>query len=228
LLRRFFQITIFTAGIAIVLQNAGFNLTALFAVLGLGGLALSLSAKETLEDIINGFIILVDRPYQIGDRVKVENMDTWGDVEDVGTRTTKIRTLDNRLVVIPNSIMGNSQVENYTVGDPSYRVDLSLGIAYGSDIDLVIEIVEGAIKNVEGIKKDPPPQVDFIDFGESAMVFQVFYWLESYRDLRLRTSVNKAIVLALDESNIEMPYTTYDINLAYQERFLDEGPELLD
>jgi small-conductance mechanosensitive channel len=215
-------------GVAVVLKNAGFNLTALFAVLGLGGLALSLSAKETLEDIINGFIILVDRPYRIGDRIKVDNMDLWGDVEDIGIRTTKIRRLDNRLVVIPNSIMGNNQVENYTNNDPSYRVKLSLGIAYGSDIDKVIEILENTIVKIDGIKEEPAPQADFIDFGETAMIFQVFYWLKSYRDLRLRTSVNKAIILALEEQKIEMPFPTYDVNVEIKGRIQGKQSEQMD
>jgi MscS family membrane protein len=228
LLRRLIQITIFIVGVAVVLKNAGFNLTALFAVLGLGGLALSLSAKETLEDIINGFIILVDRPYRIGDRIKVDNMDLWGDVEDIGIRTTKIRRLDNRLVVIPNSIMGNNQVENYTNNDPSYRVKLSLGIAYGSDIDKVIEILENTIVKIDGIKEEPAPQADFIDFGETAMIFQVFYWLKSYRDLRLRTSVNKAIILALEEQKIEMPFPTYDVNVEIKGRIQGKQSEQMD
>jgi len=221
LLRRSLQVLIILTGLAIVLQNFGFKLTALLAVLGLGGLAVSLAAKETLEDIINGFILLIDRPFQIGDRIKVESMDTWGDVEDISARTTQIRTLDNRLVIVPNSIMGNSQVENYTSSDPSYRVDVSLGIAYGSDIDQVIEILEGAILSVEGINNSEPPLVNFLEFGDSAMVFQIFYWLESYLDIRLRTKVNKAIIEALEEVHIEMPFTTYDINLAYKERLAD-------
>jgi len=217
LLRRSLQVLVILLGLALVLQNIGFNLTALFAVLGIGGLAVSLAAKETLEDIINGFILLIDRPFQIGDRIKVESMDTWGDVMDIGARTTQILTLDNRLVIVPNSIMGNSQVENYTSPDPSFRVDLSLGIAYGSDIDQALETIEVAILSVEGIMQDKPPLVDFLEFGDSAMLFRVIYWLDSYLDIRIRTKVNKAIVKALDEAGIEMPPTTYDVNLAYKD-----------
>jgi len=136
---------------------------------------------------------------------------------DIGARTTQILTLDNRLVIVPNSIMGNSQVENYTSPDPSFRVDLSLGIAYGSDIDQALETIEVAILSVEGIMQDKPPLVDFLEFGDSAMLFRVIYWLDSYLDIRIRTKVNKAIVKALDEAGIEMPPTTYDVNLAYKD-----------
>ncbi|HUV91936.1 MAG TPA: hypothetical protein VMV80_02525 [Anaerolineales bacterium] len=85
----------------------------------------------------------------------------------------------------------------------------------------MIEILEGAILSVEGINNSEPPLVNFLEFGDSAMVFQIFYWLESYLDIRLRTKVNKAIIEALEEVHIEMPFTTYDINLAYKERLAD-------
>jgi small-conductance mechanosensitive channel len=218
LIRRSIQGLIFLVSLGIILDNFGFNLSALLAVLGLGGLAVSLAAKETLEDMINGFIILIDQPFRIGDRIKIESMDTWGDVVAIGSRTTQIRTIDNRLVIIPNSIIGRSQVENFTYPDPSYRVEVSLGIGYGSDIDQVIEIITNAMLRVPGIMESKPPFVDFVEFGDSAMIFRAYYWLKTYEDLRLRTQVNKSISDALEEANVEMPFVTYDVNLAYKEK----------
>lgn len=217
LIGRSLEVLIFLIALAIILQQFGVNLTALFAVLGLGGLAVSLAAKETFEDIINGFIILIDRPFQVGDRIKIETMNSWGDVVVIGSRTTQILTLDNRLVVVPNSVIGNSQLENYTRPDPKYRAELTLGIGYDSDIDQVIEIIERAVLSVAGISKQPPPFVRLEEFGDSAMIFRAFYWLKSYKDLELRTTVNKSIYQSLSKANIEMPFTTYDLNLNYQE-----------
>ena len=226
LIRRAIQLVIILVGLAIVLQNFGVNLTALLAVLGLGGLAVSLAAKETLEDMINGFIILIDNPFQIGDRIKIESMDMWGDVEAISSRTTQIRTLDNRLVIVPNSVIGNSQIEKFTYSDPSYRIDVSLGIAYGSNINRVIEIIEQAISSVPGILESKPPMVDFLEFGDSVMIFRARYWLESYTDIRLRTDVNKAIYRSLTEAKIDMPFITYDINLVYKEPLPDENKDI--
>lgn len=216
LLRRLIQVLIIIVGLAVILTQFGVNLSALLAVLGLGGLAVSLAAKATLEDMINGFIILIDRPFQVGDRIKIESMDDWGDVEAIGSRTTQIRALDNRLVIVPNSIIGRNQVENFTLSDPSYRVDISFGVSYEADIDQVIKIVTSAIQDVPGILKGKAPSVDFIQFGDSAMIFRALYWLKTYKDIALRTQVNKAISTALAEANIEMPFVTYDINLAYK------------
>lgn len=225
LLSRSIQVLIFLVSLAIILQAFGVNLSALLAVLGLGGLAVSLAAKETLEDIINGFIILIDRPFQIGDRIKIESMDTWGDIESIGSRTTQIRTVDNRLVIVPNSIIGNSQVENFTGPDPSLRLEVSLGIGYGSDVDQVLEIIKNAIQSVPGTSDSQPPVVEFREFGDSAMIFRALYWLKDYHDIRLRTEVNRSIYMALTEANIEMPFVTYDINLSYKDQSQDKNKE---
>jgi small-conductance mechanosensitive channel len=213
---RLAQVGIVFASLAIILQNFGFNLSALLAILGLGGLAVSLAAKETLADMISGFIILIERPYQIGDRIKIETMDNWGDVESIGMRTTRIRTLDNRLVIVPNSVIGRNQVENYTYPDPSVRVEVLLGIGYGSDLDLVEKTIEKAVLSVPGILKGELPVVELTEFGDSAANYRVRYWLKSYNDVQLQTKVNKAVYQALTEANIEMPFITYDVNLSYK------------
>jgi small-conductance mechanosensitive channel len=215
LIYRLVQVAIVFTTLAIILQNFGFNLSALLALLGLGGLAVSLAAKETLADMISGFIILIDRPYQIGDRIRIDTMDDWGDVEDIGMRTTRIRTLDNRLVIVPNSVIGRNQVENYTYPDPSIRVEVSVGIGYGSDFKLVKETIEKAVLSVSGISDRENPFVELTEFGDSALIFRVRYWLKSYTDVQLQTTVNNAIYQALTDANIEMPYITYDVNLSY-------------
>jgi small-conductance mechanosensitive channel len=217
LLYRLLQVGIVMASLAVILQNFGFNLSALLAILGLGGLAVSLAAKETLADMISGLIILIEHPYQIGDRIKIETMDTWGDVESIGVRTTRIRTLDNRLVIVPNAVIGRNQVENYTYPDPSYRVDVSVGIGYGSDLNLVEKIIEKAVSGVPDISDRQAPFVSLEEFGDSALIYRVMYWLDSYADIRLQSEVNKAVYQALNEAEIEMPFITYDVNLAYKE-----------
>jgi small-conductance mechanosensitive channel len=218
LLRRVIKVLMIALALAVILQNFGVNLSALLAILGLGGLAISLAAKETLEDMISGFIILVDRPYQVGDRIKIETMDTWGDVESIGSRTTRIRTMDNRLVIVPNSIIGREQVENFTYPDPSYRQNISIGVAYGSDLDLVEEVIAGAVMSIPEVLQDKAPMVEFTEFGDSAIIIRVHYWLNAYANVLVRSDVNKAIYQALEEAGVEMPFVTYDVNLAYKEQ----------
>jgi small-conductance mechanosensitive channel len=198
----------------IVLNNYGVNVTALLAVLGIGGLALSLAAQDTLSDMINGFLILLDQPFRVGDRIVIEGLDTWGDVVEVGTRTTRIRTLDNRLVIVPNSAIGKSQVVNYTYPDPSYRVQAEIGIAYGSDPDQVTQVIVEAVGGVEGVLAEKPVEVLLLEFGDSALKFRVRWWLDSYTDTRnVYDQVHRVMYKALDQAGIEMPFSTYDVNM---------------
>ena len=110
LLRRIANICVIMIVIYILLAHFGVNFTALVAAFGIGGLALSLAAQDTLADAIAGFIILADQPYRVGDRIEIQGEGTWGDVMEIGLRTTRIRTRDNRMVIVPNSMISKNQV----------------------------------------------------------------------------------------------------------------------
>jgi small-conductance mechanosensitive channel len=200
--------------ISILLDHFGISITAVTAALGIGGLALSLGAQDTIADGIAGVIILIDQPFRIGDRIEIDGLDTWGDVTEIGLRTTRIRTRDNRLVVIPNSKIGNNAVVNYTYPDPNYRTQIELGIGYGNDIELVEEVIEAAVSKVDGLVPDKPVDVLFLEFGETNMTVRVRWWLNSYADTRyMFDRVNRAMLQAIDEAGITMPFTTYDVNI---------------
>ncbi|MCK5642501.1 MAG: mechanosensitive ion channel, partial [Gammaproteobacteria bacterium] len=184
------------------------------AVLGLGGLALSLAAQDTIADFISGIIILIDQPFRVGDRIEIDKVSTWGDVVEIGMRSTKILTRDNRLVIIPNSTIGSSAVVNYTFPDSTYRVEIELGIGYGQDIDEIRRIIIEAVENIDNVLKDRPVDALFLEFGETTMTFRVRWWIESYEDTRhIFDRVNTALQKALDEAGIDMPFTTYDVNI---------------
>ena len=100
----------------IILQRF-IDVSALLATLGVGSLAIALAAQTALEDIFSGFLIMFDRPFLIGDRIEIMELDTWGDVVDIGIRSTRVRTRDNRSVIIPNSVMGKSMIVNYSRPD---------------------------------------------------------------------------------------------------------------
>jgi small-conductance mechanosensitive channel len=138
-------------------------------------------------------------------------------------RTTRIRTLDNRLVIVPNSVIGQNQVENYTYPDPSYRIDVTIGVGYDSDIEQVERIIETAVLSVPEVMKSKPPIIELAEFGDSAMIFRALYWFKSYVDFRSKTEVNKAVYRALTEANIDMPFTTFDVNLAYKDQPKNPG-----
>ena len=111
------------AGI-ILLDRFNIEVSALITTLGIGSLAIALAAQAALSDTISGFIIMVDRPFRIGDRIESLDLDTWGDVVDIGLRSSRIRTRDNRMVIVPNSLIGKSLVVNHSYPDTEYRIQI--------------------------------------------------------------------------------------------------------
>jgi small-conductance mechanosensitive channel len=198
----------------ILLTHFGVSVVAISASLGIAGLAISLAAQDTLADVISGFIILVDQPFRVGVRIEISGLGTWGDVVHIGARTTRIRTRDNRMVIVPNSTIGKSQVVNYTFPDPRYRIQMDIGVGYGTDIEQVRRIIMDTVSRVEGVLTDKPVDALYVEMGDSAMIFRVRWWLESYVDTRqMFDRVNTALQKALDEAGIDMPYPTHNLNL---------------
>jgi MscS family membrane protein len=196
-----------------LLAHFGVSIHGIATAVGIGGLAISLAAQDTISDTIAGYIILVDQPFRVGDRIEIQGVGTWGDVVDIGTRTTRIRTRDNRLVIVPNATISKSQVINYTYPDPHYRIEMEIGIDYGADIEKVRGIIVDTVRNVEGVLRDEPVDALYVKMGDMDMIFRVRWWIESYVDTRrMFDQVNTALQMAFDEAGIEMP-VTYDVNL---------------
>jgi small-conductance mechanosensitive channel len=199
---------ILTVIVAIMLLDH-FNIEAsgFVATLGIGSLAIALAAQAALSDTISGFIIMIDRPYRIGDRIELQDLDTWGDVVDIGLRSTRIRTRDNRMVIVPNSVIAKSLIVNHSYPDTQYRIQNHVGVAYGTDIEKAREVIINAVKTVEGVLSKRPVEALFLEFGDSSLNFRVRWWIESYVDTRrIFDSVNTAIYKALNEADIEIPF----------------------
>ena len=112
----------------ILLEHFNVEVSGLVATLGIGSLAIALAAQAALSDIISGFMIMIDRPFRIGDRIEILDLDTWGDVVDIGLRSSQVRTRDNRMVIVPNSVIGKSLIVNYSYPDSQYRIQVELPI----------------------------------------------------------------------------------------------------
>ena len=200
-------------GLIILLGHFNVDAGALVATLGVGSLAIALAAKETLEDTLAGFVIMVDRPFRIGDRIGIQALDTWGDVVDIGLRSSRIRTRDNRMVIVPNSTIGKSLIVNYSYPDTQYRIQINIGVAYGTEIELARETIISAVREVEGVLPDKSVEALFLEFGDSALIFRVRWWLESFVDTRrMFDRVNSAIYLALNEQGIGIPNPQLDVH----------------
>jgi small-conductance mechanosensitive channel len=157
-------------------------------------------------------MIMFDRPFRIGDRIEIQDLDTWGDVVDIGLRSTRIRTRDNRMVIIPNSLIGKSLVVNHSYPSTQYRIQIELGVAYDSDIEVARNTIINAVKSVEGVLQDKQVEALLLRFGDSALIFRVRWWIESYVDTRrMFDRVNTAMYKTLTEAGIKMPFPTQEV-----------------
>ncbi|MEE9513771.1 MAG: mechanosensitive ion channel domain-containing protein [Anaerolineales bacterium] len=214
ILRRFSMVLLIIFAAVILLDHLGINVTGLAAAAALIGLAIALAAQDIIGDLISGYVILMDRPFSVGDRIEIPDQDAWGDVVEIGTRTTRIRTRDNNLVIIPNSSIADGQVTNYTYPDPNYRLQSDIDIEYGENLEHVRKVLGDAVRSVDEVLKDQPVQVLFIEFGNSAMTIRVRWWIDTYSDKRMmQDKVNTALQEAIEKSGIISPNPAVDVNV---------------
>jgi MscS family membrane protein len=188
------------------------DMTAWLASAGIAGIAIGFAAKDTLSNLFSGVFILADAPYKIGDYIVLDRGDR-GKVMNIGLRSTRILTRDDIEITIPNSIIGNSTIINQSGGQHTkMRLRVKIGVAYGSDTDLVREILLQIAVSDPIVCAIPEPRVRFRVFGASSLDFELLCWVDN-PELRGRAmdTLNDAIYKKFAENNIEIPYAKQDI-----------------
>jgi small-conductance mechanosensitive channel len=205
--------------LTLILNNLGVNVTILLAVLVIGVIAFFLAAQDTITDMIYGFILLFDRPFRVGDRIEIQELNTWGDIVEVGARTTRIRTRDNRMVIMPNSIIGKNQVINYSYPDPHFRVQTEIDIEYGYDPEQVSQVIAAAVPKAEGVLQGKAVDTLLLKIGKSGLTFRIRWWIDTYSDANyVFDRVHRVLYAALEEAGITMSLSAYDLNLFMQSK----------
>ena len=204
----------------VVLSQLGLNVTALIAGLGIAGLALGFAAQDTLGNFIAGVTILLDRPFAVGHFVKVA--DTYGEVVELTLRSTRIRTLANRIYVVPNVTMVNENLTNYSDGGPdrALRVDIPFGIGYKERPTKARQIVLALVSADARLHKQPAPDVVVTALGESSidMVLRV-YVRDPRNEYAVRFEYLERILEGLREADVEIPFPHLQV-------FIDEAKGL--
>ncbi|MDD4968889.1 MAG: mechanosensitive ion channel family protein [Paludibacter sp.] len=208
ILRRAVLAIIWSFGIIMALNNVGVNVGTLIAGLSIGGLAFALAAQDTIKNIYGGFTIFTDRPFRIGDRIKVDGFD--GFVEEIGIRSTRIRTLEKRLVTIPNFKLVEASVENISE-EPLRRVLLKLGLTYNTSpvkMNEAMAILKDMPNRVENVEtKDI--MVAFTDFTEYSLVITFVYFITKDADvMETPTKVNSEILSAFNAAGLQFAFPT--------------------
>ena len=191
----------------------GMSLTAVFASAGIVGLGIALAARETLANFFGGISIFLDRPFKSGDYIVLDSGER-GQVVEVGLRSTRILTRDDVQISIPNSLITNTKVINESAPQPRFRVRIKVGVAYGSDVDRVEEILLSLAKENNLVAMRPEPRARFRSFGDSALEFELLCWAFRPQEKgMLIHSLNHQINNAFVAAGIEIPFPQRDVHL---------------
>jgi MscS family membrane protein len=213
LIENVFKIAIIAAALMVILSIWKINITPLLASAGIVGVAVAIAAKDTLSNFFGGISIFVDRPYKIGDYIVLQAGER-GEVVAIGVRSTRIKTRDDILITIPNSLIANSKIINESAPMLNFRVRIPVSVAYGSDIDLVEKILLEIASMNGNILPEPAPRVRFREFGDSALNFELLCWAKEPA-LRGRTvhELNSAIYKKFNETGITIPFPQRDLHI---------------
>ena len=208
------KVILFAVAIYFLFLAWNINVTAWVASAGIVGLALSFAAKDTLSNLFAGVSIVMDAPYKTGDFITLDTGER-GVVTHIGLRSTRLLTRDDVEVTIPNGVIGNGKIIN-EAGGPSekHRIRVSVGVAYGSDLDHVIATLEQVAADNAEVCADPAPRVRFRTFGESSLDFQLLCWIERPVDRgRVNHELNCSVYKAFADNDIEIPFPQRDLHV---------------
>lgn len=210
IIRKAIRVAIWVMGIIIALNNAGYNVGALLAGLGIGGIALAMAAKDTVANFFGGITIFTDKPFTINDRVKINGFD--GTITEIGIRSTRLKTLENRIVTIPNSKFTDGMVENVS-SEPHRKVVLKLGLVYettASKIQNGMKALQTIVDENEDLEENTV--ISFNEFGDFSLGILFIYYIKKGADIMgVQTAVNLEVKRRFEEFDIEMAFPTQTV-----------------
>lgn len=197
-------------GIIVALNNAGYNVSAIIAGMGIGGLAFAMAAKDSISNIFGGFTIFTDKPFKINDRIKINGYD--GTVTEIGIRSTRLKTLEGRIVTIPNSKFTDGMVENVTL-EPTRKVGMKIGLIYDTtpeQMEKAMAVLASVHESVKGV--DSVRYISFTDFGDFSLGITYIYYINKGEDIfNIKSEMNLKILKEFNQNGLEMAFPTQTI-----------------
>ncbi|MCK5332287.1 mechanosensitive ion channel family protein [Candidatus Parcubacteria bacterium] len=213
LFKKLSRIIIYFAGIMILLKVWNIDITPLLASAGIMGFVVAFAAQDTISHLFGGISIYFDKPFKVGDRIQLESSEI-GDVLEIGIRSTRIKTFDETVIVIPNNIIASSKIINYNQPESKMKSKVTISVAYGSDVEKVKKLLLDIANGIEEVAQDPAPAVYFSELGSYSLDFLVITWVESpMKKFIVKTKINEEVYRQFNEKGIEIPFPTQDIHL---------------
>jgi small-conductance mechanosensitive channel len=204
------------AALMAILSIFEINITPFLAGAGIAGLAVALAAQDIISNFFGGAIITIDKPFKIGDRIKVDQY--YGDVVSIGPRSTRLKTLDYQIVTIPNNKITTNIIINYAEPDQKIRIIIPVSVAYGSDPkkvkEILLEIAQNTIKTTEYLLEEPAPKAFFLEFQDSSLKFILYVWARKYNlPDEVKDTINTQIAERFAAEGIEIPFPQMEVRL---------------
>ncbi|MEO8575970.1 MAG: mechanosensitive ion channel domain-containing protein [Gemmatimonadales bacterium] len=209
---RLVQYVVMLLGVGVALQTLGIDLNALFAASAFFAVALGFAMQNVAQNFVSGVILLTERTIKPGDILQVENRVVR--VTRMGLRSTVARTRDDEDLIIPNSVLVTNTVTNYTLRDAVYRIRATVGVSYGSDLDVVTEILATAASGLPERFTGRDPRVLLTGFGDSSVNFEISVWIQDPWSSRVNLSaLNHAVWRGLRNGGITIPFPQRDVHV---------------
>jgi small-conductance mechanosensitive channel len=180
--------------------------------------------QNIFNNLVSGLILAFERPIQTGDIIQISNLNLMGEVKEIGIHASIVRTFDGAEVVVPNGNLISNEMINWTLSDQRRRQEIIVGVAYGTDINKVLEILNEVVPAQDNVLKNPPPLIIFIGFGESSLDFRVLFWTHFDNGLGTKSRVGTAIDEAFKKAKIEIPFPQRDLHLRSVDDKIDFYP----
>ncbi|QUH32004.1 mechanosensitive ion channel [Vallitalea guaymasensis] len=200
----------------IIMENLEVPMTSLIAVLGATGIGIGMALQGSLANLTGGILILLLRPFKVGDFIEEKAFGHEGIVEDIQVFYTTLRTRDNKVITVPNGSLSNSSIINHSTMDIR-RVDLTFGVAYEEDTFAVKRAIKEVIEKHALILKDREPYINISEHGDSSVNFAVLVWCKTKDYLQVKFDLIEQIKIKFDEENISIPYPHMDVNIVNNE-----------
>jgi small-conductance mechanosensitive channel len=207
--------SLLTAGFLFAIGAAGLDLNRFTLLMGALGVGIGLGLQSVVGNFMSGLILLVERPFGVGDVVTVG--DLTGVVTDVGIRSTRLRTWNGADIAVPNSNLTSTTVTNWSLVGHQRGNEITVGVAYGSDPNVVTSLLETAAREHPAVLTEPPPAAFFSGFGQSSLDFTLRYWTELANFLTARSALHTTIYRRLGEAGIEIPFPQQDVRLTVEQ-----------
>ncbi|HWI53263.1 MAG TPA: mechanosensitive ion channel family protein [Symbiobacteriaceae bacterium] len=216
LFRRLLSMLLYFIAASIIFDRFGYPITALVTTAGVASLAVALAAQETLSNMLGGLVILVDRPFRVGDVIELTDGKA-GEVVEIGLRSTRIKQFDGNALVVPNKDMASTRVINYALPNHRAAIRQTITVDYRTDVEQAKALLLQAMKSHPEILSDPEPGVWFTKFGEHGLDIFMSCWVVSYKErFRIADELNVRILAALRGAGVSVPFPQRDVHIFFE------------